>query len=484
MIHTSTDITSPAGPDAHAYPFCLVSLFSTTIKAAAHKAEPIAFPLLAQLIQEGRWWPKIKPVRALAEWKYETVEKVDKEGKPVYTRDGEPVRIQSPRAKRYTKAKSKLPYSLPSGLWDTRHRHADGGTHAGADTPCAVNGLDQPSGLQFIEFDGLHDADEAAAVRDAVSLVPCIAGAWLSASARGIHAFALVDPPAANAADSYLAWGAVCRELQNHGIEVPPDRSAKNLMRPAYVSADSHAYYNPDARPLAWQSQPETTLAGPPISHGEAQNKSTSGGRKSHQSIQGDDLERVREAFQYMKPDTTDYNRWLAQVSWLKAAGLSIDEVDAWNATEPSKYKANAIQKKWGKLFSVDQGEAVAKVISAAYTDGMPRTKRASGNAAGRDGGSWGGAREGSGRPPSASENERLDVELILKHFADRFLITEQALYIAINDLWRRVDREFATDFRGGLQALLNEVDPEYRSARRVSTVASAVATWVGSQPK
>ena len=484
MTHIDTGMTSPSGPDAHAYPSLLVSLFSTAINAAAHKAEPIAFPALVQLIQEGWWWPRIEPVRALAKWKLETVEKVDKEGAAVYTRDGEPVRIKSPRAIQYTKAKDKLPYWLPSGLWDTLHRHADGGEHAGADTPCAVNGLVQPSGLQFIDIDGLADADEAAAVRDAVALVPCIAAAWLSASAMGIHAFALVDPPAANAADSYLTWGAVCRELKNHGIEVPPDRSAKNLMRPAFVSADSHAYYNPDARPMAWQGQPETDLNGPPISHGEALHKSASGGSKSHQPIQGDDLERVREAIQYMKPDTTDYNRWLAQVSWLKAAGLSIDEVDAWNATEPSKYKANAIQKKWNKLFSVDQGEAVAKVISAAYNDGMPRKKRASGNAAGRDGGSWGGARDGSGRPPSASENERLDVDLILKHFADRFLITEKALYIADDDLWRRVDREFATDFRGVLQAMLNAVDPEYRSVRRVSTVASAVATWVGSQPK
>ena len=484
MTHIDTGMTSPSGPDAHADPSHPVSLFSTAINAAAHKAEPLAFALIVQRIQEGRWWPKIEPVRALAKWKFEKVQKVDEEGKPVYNRDGDPVRIKSPRAHQYTKAKDGLPYWLPSGLWNTRHRHADGGTHAGASTPCAVNGLVQPSGLQFIDIDGLADADEAAAVRDAVSLVPCITAAWLSASARGIHAFALVDPPAANAADSYLAWGAVCRELKNHGIEVPPDPSAKNLMRPAYVSADSQAYYNPYAQPLSWQGQPETAPSGPSISHGEALNKSASGGKKSHQPIQGNDLERVREAIQYMKPDTTDYNRWLAQVSWLKAAGLSIDEVDAWNATEPSKYKANAIQKKWNKLFSVDQGEAVAKVISAAYNDGMPRKKRASGNAAGRDGGSWGGARDGSGRPPSASENERLDVDLILKHFADRFLITEKALYIADDDLWRRVDREFATDFRGVLQAMLNAVDPEYRSVRRVSTVASAVATWVGSQPK
>ena len=484
MTHRYTGMTSPAGPDAPAYPSISVSLFSTAINADAHKAEPTAFPLLVQLIQEGQWWPKIEPVRALAKWKVETVEKVDKEGKPVYIRDGDPVWIKSPRAKQYTKAKNKLPYWLPSGLWDTLHRHADGGKHAGASMPCAENGLVQPSGLQFIDIDGLADADAAAAVRDAVSLVPCIAAAWLSASAMGIHAFALVDPPAANAADSYLTWGAVCRELKNHGIEVPPDRSAKNLMRPAYVSADSHAYYNPDARPLAWQGQPETAPHGPPISHGEAPHKSASGGSKSHQPIQGDDLERVREASRYMKPDTIDYNRWLAQVSWLKAAGLSIDEVDAWNFAEPSKYKANAIQKKWNKLFSVDQGEAVAKVISAAYNDGMPRKNRASGHAAGDDGGSWGGARDGSGRPPSASENERLDVDLILKHFADRFLITEKALYIAVSDLWRRVDSEFSTEFRGVLQALLKEVDPEFRSVRRVSAVASAVATWIGSQPK
>ena len=479
----SAGMTSPAGPDAPAYPSISVSLFSTAINASAHKAEPIAFPLLVQLIQEGQWRPKIEPVRALAEWKLETVEKVDKEGEAVYNRDGEPVRIKSPRAHQYTKAKDGLAYWLPSGLWNTLHRHADGGTHAGASTPCAENGLVQPSGLQFIDIDGLADADEAAAVRDAVSLVPCIAAAWLSTSAMGIHAFALVDPPAANAADSYLTWGAVCRELKNYGIEVPPDRSAKNLMRPAFVSADSHAYYNADARPLAWQGQPETDLNGPQISHGEALNKSASGGRKSPQPIQGDDLERVREASRYMKPDT-DYNRWLAQASWLKAAGLSIDEVDAWNATEPSKYKAGAIQKKWNKLFSVTQDEAVAKVISAAYRDGMPRKKRASGNAAGDDGGSWGGARDGSGRPPSASENERLDVDLILKHFADRFLITEKALYIAVSDLWRRVDSEFSTEFRGILQALLEEVDPEFRSVRRVSAVASAVATWIGSQPK
>ena len=483
MNHISTGMTSPAGSVAHADPSHPVSLFSTAINAAAHKAEPLAFALIVQRIQEGWWWPKIEPVRALAKWKFEKVQKVDEEGKPVYNRDGDPVRIKSPRAHQYTKAKDGLPYWLPSGLWNTLHRHADGGTHAGASTPCAVNGLVQPSGLQFIDIDGLADADEAAAVRDAVSLVPCIAAAWLSTSAMGIHAFALVDPPAVNAADSYLTWGAVCRELKNHGIEVPPDPSAKNLMRPAYVSADSQAYYNPYAQPLSWQGQPETALDGPPINHGEALNKSASGGRKSHQPIQGVDLEPVREASRYMKPDT-DYNRWLAQVSWLKAAGLSIDEVDAWNATEPSKYKANAIQKKWNKLFSVDQGEAVAKVISAAYNDGMPRKKRASGHAAGRDGGSWGGARDGSGRPPSASENERLDVELILEHFADRFLITEKALYIAAGDLWRRVDTEFLTDFRGILQALLNEVDPVFRSVRRVSTVASAVATWVGSQPK
>ena len=81
----SAGMTSPAGPDAPAYPSISVSLFSTAINAAAHKAEPIAFPLLVQLIQEGQWRPRIEPVRALAEWKLETVEKVGKEGEAVYT---------------------------------------------------------------------------------------------------------------------------------------------------------------------------------------------------------------------------------------------------------------------------------------------------------------------------------------------------------------------------------------------------------------
>ena len=183
----------------------------------------------------GHWWDVIAPVRELSPHKQEK----DESGKR-----------KSTLAQQYSDLKDQtLPYAVFSGTWDPRHRHADGFNCKAKE--CPGNGLLQPSGLRLLDLDDLHDGEAAwifAAVDDGT--LPWAAAAWTSTGGDGIHIVAWLDPAPTNQATSHAAYAMLARDL---AINLPRHRDrqrhqqSKNLMRPAFVSADSTARLREDA---------------------------------------------------------------------------------------------------------------------------------------------------------------------------------------------------------------------------------------------
>ena len=220
------------------------SLFTTPVSRGPHRAEIWTLADLHNAIRTGHWWDFIAPVRELAPHKYEK----DESGKR-----------KSALAQQYSDLKDRtLPYAVFSGTWDPRHRHADG--HACKSAKCPGNGLLQPSGLRLLDIDDLHDGEGEwifAAIDEGT--LPWAAAAWTSTGGDGIHIVAWLDPAPTDQATSHAAYAALASDLAINlpGIEIANDTSSKNLMRPAFVSADSTARLREDATPFRWMNQPQ-----------------------------------------------------------------------------------------------------------------------------------------------------------------------------------------------------------------------------------
>ena len=232
------------------------SLFTSPVNRQPHVAETITLRQLHEATVAGRWWDLIKPVRELAPHKQE--------------RDPKNPQRKGPRAAEYSRLKeSTLPYSVLSGVWDTKHRHADGFKHR--DKPCPINGIQEASGLRLLDLDDLHDGEAAwifAAIDDGT--LPWAAAAWTSTGGAGIHIVAWLDPAPTDQATSHAAYAALARDLASSlpGIEIANDPSSKNLMRSAFVSDDSDARLRENATPFLWKDQPQPEE--PPRAHQES----------------------------------------------------------------------------------------------------------------------------------------------------------------------------------------------------------------------
>ena len=239
-------VTFPPPTPAH----IAFSYFSSYIAAAPpHTAKTVTLADLCAGIQRGTWAQPVAHVRELAPHRWD--------------RDPDNPKQKGELAAEYTSRKDQLPYVVLSGTWDPAHRHADGATHA--KQPCSVNGLIIPSGLRLIDLDPPpgHSIDAVRADLDN-GAVPWAAAYWLSAGGDGLHIAAWVEPAPTDQATSHAAYAMLCKDMSARipDAMVGNDSSSKNLMRPAFVSHDSHARLRHDAQPLQWLDR--TTAAQPP----------------------------------------------------------------------------------------------------------------------------------------------------------------------------------------------------------------------------
>ena len=341
------------------------TLFVSAVSRKPHRGGDCTLEELHKDIQDGKWFDKVAPVRKLAPYKDDKDELGNKT---------EP-------AKEYSELKeTTLPYSVVSGTWNLAHRHADGANHD--DVPCEINGLLTPSGIRLLDLDKLNEEQQNAikATLDA-GIVPWAAACWKSPGGDGLHLFAALDPPPTCQAESHRAFAALIADLKTKipYAEHSSDPSSKNLMRPAFVSADSQARIYPDAIPLRWEKLGKSKAdqdTQPTLDTFADQQSQKRGNRRGNK---GKDAppELVQEALDTMATGRAgeDDNHLLAVLGNMRALGFAFAAFDAWAASAGCTCNR---EPRWNAPPQGSQsdrpGWAIVNLARARY--GMPKNEK------------------------------------------------------------------------------------------------------------
>ena len=299
------------------------TLFVSAVNRSPHRGADCTLEELYEDIKNGKWWDQVAPVRVLAPYK----DQKDKTGKR-----------KSPRAKEYSELKANsLPYAVPSGTWDLEHRHADGASHG--EEPCEINGIKAPSGMRLLDLDGLNESQQTAIkFRLDAGELPWVAACWKSTGGDGLHLIATLDPPPTCQEESHVAFAALSAELAKTipSAKQASDPSSKNLMRAAFISADSTARYYPDAIPLRWQDYGADQESQPKPDTSKAHtNQQTSKDKPKNKPASKDARqELVQKALDAMAAGKAgeDDNHLLAVMGNMRAYGYTFDAFDRWAA--------------------------------------------------------------------------------------------------------------------------------------------------------
>ena len=238
--------------------------------------------------------------------------------------------------KRYGKAKSLLPTLFPSisAPAGTAVKGIGGQWHSGIYS----YDIDHPSVDQ-------EDAWNILTRHHAVVL--------LCESAGGSDSFCLVaGPKAATPEEHKRIWTSIGANLLPGGLAIAGSSSVSiNINRGRYLPAVLGLHFNPDAEPLPLPEPtlPAKTVALPPEPPRNrlAASAPTDNDRPLDQAIA-------------LEP-ADGYSDWLAQVIWLKAVGLTADQVEAWSSGG-GKYQENEVRKRWEGLPDDDPAEAEFKI--------------------------------------------------------------------------------------------------------------------------
>ena len=342
------------------------TLFVSAVSRKPHRGGDCTLEDLYKDIKGGKWFDKVRPVRKLAPYKDDK----DETGKN-----------KSKIAKEYSELKeTSLPYSVVSGTWNLAHRHADGANHD--DVPCEINGLLTPSGIRLLDLDKLNEEQQNAikATLDA-GIVPWAAACWKSPGGDGLHLFAALDPPPTCQAESHRAFAALIADLKTKipYAEHSSDPSSKNLMRPAFVSADSQARIYPDAIPLRWEKLGKSKAdqdTQPTLDTFADQQSQKRGNRRGNK---GKDAppELVQEALDTMATGRAgeDDNHLLAVLGNMRALGFAFAAFDAWAASAGCTCNR---EPRWNAPPQGSQsdrpGWAIVNLARARY--GMPKNEK------------------------------------------------------------------------------------------------------------
>ena len=352
------------------------TLFVSAVNKKPHRGTDCTLAELYEDIKGGKWSDKVAKVRDLAPYKDER-DPTDETGNTL-----------SQRAKRYRDLKAaSLPYSVVSGTWDLICRHADGFKHDYEH--CLTNGLLTASGIRLLDLDKLDEQQQTAikAAMDA-GIVPWCVACWKSPGGDGLHLFAALDPPPTCQSESHAAFAALIGDLAN---KIPyathsSDPSAKNLMRPAFVSVDSDARIYPDCVPLRWKefensgADPRTQPTLDTFADQQKKQGNKTGskqGKKGQQSRKDAPPELVQKALDTLATGRAgeDDNHLLAVMGNMKAYGFSFADFDSWAAAAGCTCNR---EPRWnappqGKQ-SDRPGWAIVNLARAHY--GMPKNER------------------------------------------------------------------------------------------------------------
>ena len=458
------------------------TLFVSAVSRKPHRGGDCTLEELHKDIQDGKWFDKVAPVRKLAPYKDDKDELGNKT---------EP-------AKEYSELKeTTLPYSVVSGTWNLEHRHADGAKHD--DVPCKINGILTASGLRLLDLDKLNAGQQDAikATLDA-GIVPWAAACWKSPGGDGLHLFAALDPPPTCQDESHAAFAALIADLKTKipYAEHSSDPSSKNLMRPAFVSADSKARIYPDAIPLRWKdfensgADPRTqptldTFADQQKKQGnktgskQGNKTGSKQGKKGQQSLKDAPPELVQEALDTMAAGRAgeDDNHLLAVLGNMKELGFAFAAFDAWAADAGCTCNR---EPRWNAppqgAQSDRPGWAIVNLAAARY--GMPKNERENRR---QDDDQDHNEQNDEHDDGEHNTTQPEDTDLLCEHYADRILKVNHSIAIKKpNGLWVRYSKE--PYFIGLVTKFVDEARKAHRKKQTAKRITVSTANNVIAQ--
>ena len=221
------------------------------------------------------------------------------------------LRAISDQEERDAYKQSMFPAATFSGLFSRRAKAA----------------LSRHSSIMGIDIDHI---DDAPGIRDELAKSEHTLLAFVSPSGDGVKAFYTVNPAPQDAEQHEAAWIATSDDYMSRAaVKKIPDPVCKDVSRLCFIPHDADVHWNAETTPLTWSMPPKQTQASSSVDSSQA----------SEERI-------VRLALDSSPP--RDYNQWLGMIAALKAAGVSMEAVDAWS--RKGDYKEGEIKNRWAGL--------------------------------------------------------------------------------------------------------------------------------------
>lgn len=240
----------------------------------------------------------------------------------------------------YDAHKYQLPCATVSGIFS--HRTAAG--------------LTAHSGYVVLDFDGLPDDRDQAAMVDELSAHSSVALAARSC-ADGVWAAVAVSPVPQDGDEHKAAWAAVADEFS--AMQGNIDDGGKDVSRLRFIAHDPHAVLKQPSGAVAWTM---------PVA--SAETSQTPQRPTTHRKYSDHDLEQILSV---LDPDMA-HDDWVHIGMALHAGGYSVEQWDRWSATG-SKYKPGECARRWAS-FKEGGGISMGTLIATAKAAGWQPPQR------------------------------------------------------------------------------------------------------------
>ena len=222
--------------------------------------------------------------------------------------------------------------------------------------------------LDLKELGIMNKVEEAPGLRDRTAQHDAVALAFVSPS-FGVKALLRVTPVPTIPEEHHAAYEAGTRALCEY-LDIPfqeADPMVKAANGLCFLCNDPDVRRNLHPGAVPWEmpkKEPKPAAQGRKRSRGSKRTAAEPPGDA------GDFLEAgvVDEAIKFLRP-SDDYGQWLAELAWLKALGLSQEEVEAWSS-RGAKYGPGEVLQRWDGLPADPREEAGKKLWAAAKAQG------------------------------------------------------------------------------------------------------------------
>lgn len=189
------------------------------------------------------------------------------------------------------------------------------------------------SGFIWVDFD---DCDNAANVRQQLSLIPNCVLAYVSVSGKGVHALFITDQLVSDPEKYGRLWDCIIRNYIPAELRKYIDPASRRIAQLAIISTDPEAFLNENPEIPAVIIPPKKPEPKIPYKF-----KFNAGAQAEKQIAICNLLDRTRP------PE--DYPTWIKLLASLKAGDISVGAVDSWSQ-RGSNYTQKGFNRAWKSL--------------------------------------------------------------------------------------------------------------------------------------